>query len=467
MVTAQQPDDIARQRTRQIFRFLKAFAERNVPTVRQLASHEWSFPLRSLPTYPSITLGAVQLTVGDAVSAADGAASDNALLKIRRPRITKGPTPPDSLMQWIQTGWDDPSLPPTVATTLNTRRGAEIVAEEFEALPARTNAFDGWMARWDAWAMAERPARAAQKVFEQFYSLRARLEQESETRELVLGDGRLVWQSPDGAVDHPVLLQRVELEFDPGGADPEIRVVDADRLPELNGQLLRSENGLAVGDLMKFSGELELRGYHPMEDAATTEFLRRLVQSLDAQGQFHAEWGPRQPVAAPHMMRDPVLFMRPRQSGFPAAFDRVLEDLETGATVPVALSALAGIQTLAVTEHETQWASPWNEPADVFLSKPANEQQVQIAQALDRYRAVLVQGPPGTGKSHTIANLIGHLVAKGLRVLVTSHTPRALRVLRGQVDETLRPLCVAVLDTDLESRKQMEESVRAILSAYP
>ncbi len=42
---------------------------------------------------------------------------------------------------------------------------------------------------------------------------------------------------------------------------------------------------------------------------------------------------------------------------------------------------------------------------------------------------MLVQGPPGTGKTHTIANLIGHLLAQGKSVLVTSEKPKALLVM--------------------------------------
>ena len=82
--------------------------------------------------------------------------------------------------------------------------------------------------------------------------------------------------------------------------------------------------------------------------------------------------------------------------------------------------------------------------------------------AVDRHGSVLVQGPPGTGKSHTIANLIGHLLAHGKSVLVTSHTTKALRVLRDHLVEELRPLCVSVLESDLDSRRQLEESVLAI-----
>ena len=52
---------------------------------------------------------------------------------------------------------------------------------------------------------------------------------------------------------------------------------------------------------------------------------------------------------------------------------------------------------------------------------------------------VVVQGPPGTGKTHTIANLVTDLLAHGKRVLITSHTARALQVLRDKLPEELRP----------------------------
>ncbi len=95
--------------------------------------------------------------------------------------------------------------------------------------------------------------------------------------------------------------------------------------------------------------------------------------------------------------------------------------------------------------------------------KPANPEQEAVIKALQRDGAVVVQGPPGTGKTHTIANLIGHLLAEGKTVLVTSHTTKALRVLRDQVAEELRPLCVSVLDRDSDSRQQLEESVKGII----
>ena len=80
------------------------------------------------------------------------------------------------------------------------------------------------------------------------------------------------------------------------------------------------------------------------------------------------------------------------------------------------------------------------------MTKPANKAQLRIAQDIEQNNAVEVQGPPGTGKTHTIANLIGHFLAQGKTVLVTSEKIKALSVLRDKLDEEIRPLCVPVFD---------------------
>ncbi len=99
---------------------------------------------------------------------------------------------------------------------------------------------------------------------------------------------------------------------------------------------------------------------------------------------------------------------------------------------------------------------------DVLLGKEANEEQVQIIRRLSHSGSVIVQGPPGTGKTHTIANLIGHQLAQGKSILVTAQTAKALRVLRDKVPEVLRPLCVAVLGSDDDARRQLETSIGSI-----
>lgn len=309
-------------------------------------------------------------------------------------------------------------------------------------------------------AEPERPARQAAEVFKRFYELHGRIERESERVELVLADGRLRHAVSAGA-DHPVLLQRVELHFDP--SIPEFRVVDADRAPELYTPIIQDLD--AAGTTIKaLRRELEAGGYHPLDDQGTAGYLHRLANSLGSSARF-VEPGQPVPAGVPSVQRDRVLFLRPRMSGMPAAMERVLEDLEDAIELPASLSRVVGVDPRVEEGDDTAPApSPWGEPPDVLFSKEANLEQVRIARALERHHAVLVQGPPGTGKSHTIANLIGHLVAEGKRVLVTSHTTKALRVLREHVVEKLRPLCVTLLDQDLEGRAQLEQAVRGIVS---
>ena len=99
---------------------------------------------------------------------------------------------------------------------------------------------------------------------------------------------------------------------------------------------------------------------------------------------------------------------------------------------------------------------------DILFSKPANAEQYEIAARLAKAQAVFVQGPPGTGKTHTIANLLGYLLAQGKTVLVTAHTTKALRVLRRQLDEALQPLCLSVLEGDADSQAQLSRAAQDI-----
>ena len=169
----------------------------------------------------------------------------------------------------------------------------------------------------------------------------------------------------------------------------------------------------------------------------------------------------------PTIWREPVIFLRPRTAGLDTTLDFILEDLEGGVGVPEGLSSIMGVETDGIDSAagdgaDEAPATPSAPEPDILFSKPANREQYEIAARLAKGKAVLVQGPPGTGKTHTIANLLGYLLAQGKTVLVTAHTTKALRVLREQVDKALQPLCLSVLGRDSESQNQMKESAQEI-----
>ncbi len=105
----------------------------------------------------------------------------------------------------------------------------------------------------------------------------------------------------------------------------------------------------------------------------------------------------------------------------------------------------------------------WDGLADRLLMPMAtNEAQESIVRRLVEHRSVAVQGPPGTGKTHTIRNLICHLVAHGKRVLVLAQKEDPLRVLRSGLPEEIQPLCLAILGRSADQLVQLQTAAREL-----
>jgi very-short-patch-repair endonuclease len=470
------PDDaslnIGRKRATQIFRYLEALNQQRNPAKRHLSDQLWHLWLRDLPEHPSVR----RAEVAGSPSSADGTKAESAeispvpddefLLKVRRPKLTACPPPPDLLAQWLERGWDEPAAEVHVRESVHDRDAQGLtVTAFFHDDPKRQAAMDRWRAQRDTWARAEKPSRAAMALFERLYAIRGQIEREGEKLELVLGDGILSWQRPDGDVFHPILLQRLQLEFDP--ALPEFSVIEADSPVELYSALFQSMADVAGRELAKARLELEQGRYHPLAGEETSGFLRSLSVQLSPQGEFHDDGPARSVNNYPAISRSPVIFLRPRNLGYAVAIRSAIESLSSAPQIPASLLRVVGIESQITSVGEDSCSTDWVDdcqPLDVLFSKPANPEQVKIAQRLERHGSALVQGPPGTGKTHTIANLIGHLLAQGKSILVTSNSTKALRVLRDQVVPRLRPLCVSLLDSDIDSRKQLESSVDSMVS---
>lgn len=457
---------VARDRVRRIFEFLRELHQVRNPVTRQIDEQPWLLWFRDLPIHGSIRRGAVREAPDD--DQGEGA-DDGYLLKVRRPRLSPPPSPPERIRDWLEAEWDDPFKDVRVRDSL----GESVLDGQWHEMrfaddASRLRLFETWRRQREQWVVQERPAREAMRIFERLYELRGRIAREAERVELMLGDGILSIRLPDGGVYHPVLLQRVQLEFDP--AIPEFAVVETEDQPELYSPLLRLIPEADAQEIATLREELAGGGYHPLGCDDTAGFLRSLVQRLGARGEYVGEGGSRGESDSPKLGREPVLFLRRRTQGFGRAIEGILEDLPTRADLPPPLVNIVGIEGQARSGMEPRRPRlPGDELEEILFSKPWNDEQLRIAERLHHSGAVLVQGPPGTGKSHTIANLIGHLLAQGKSILVTAHTAKALRVLRDFIVRELQPLCVSVLESDLESRRQLEASVQGIttyLSEY-
>jgi very-short-patch-repair endonuclease len=455
--------DVAQNRLTQVFKFLKELNELRNPVPRDMSGYAEVFRLETWPLHPLI-----RVRRGDPVEEDDelsSAAELEPLIRIKRAPLTPCPNPPDSLDGWLKPGWQSVEAEAEVLAARNfpdKEKGTVTVA--FEDNAARVLARDRWAVARSEWVAAELPAIEARQIFERIHALWTKMQREGDRVELVLAEGML--NVADCFICHPVLLQRVNLEFDPSG--PEFCFHTGTEKPELYRALLRLVPSIEGRMVAQFDREMDAGAIEPLGGESTTGFLRRVVQGLFTDGEFSDD-GARSPATGhPVIWRDAVILLRPRSAGLNTTLDFIVEDLEGGkAELPDGLVRIIGVEAGVTPPMQTSSAldkpqTPQGPEPDILFSKPSNAEQYAIAARLIKSKAVLVQGPPGTGKTHTIANLLGHLLMQGKTVLVTAHTTKALRVLRGLVDEALQPLCLSVLEGDAASQAQLSRSAQDI-----
>jgi very-short-patch-repair endonuclease len=453
-----------RKRVEQVMRFLAEVARRRSPVTRRWAAYDWTLDLATLPQHPSVRLGE---------EADDGAV----VLTIRRPKETPCETPPKLIADWVVPGWQSPDAEPQVLTSRNVVTNGETVTLDFATDPQRVAVLENWKAKRAKWAAAELPVRRVIALFQRLFELRGRLERESERLALYAGDGMFAWHHPSGTIEHPLLLQRLELKFEPKTPSFELRFTH-DPI-ELNTPLLRelSVDGRALSQIRERLSSMDFALF----DAKASDYCNEVVHRLFSDGTWH-EQRPSDKAENPRAFRHRVVMLTPRTGGIVNAIDGFIERLNRAEEIPEPLRSIvvgdsgedvgddepAKGHSSEIDEGTSRLRARRLRPpvgeVDLLLTKPANPEQEAVVNALAQRGKVVVQGPPGTGKSHTIANLLGHLLAEGKSVLVTSHSTKALRVLREKVAPDLQPLCVSVLDRDSESQQLLENSVKGIIA---
>ena len=471
-----------RERLTKLFEFLKAYTDLRYPPVRDIAQQPRSLWLKDLPSHPSVEL------FRDAGKSDVEAEDSDIVFRLTRPVITKCPPPPTALSEWLKPSWQELTGTVEVRSTRNViAKDGKTKIELFGADSQRPLLLNEWQQRREQWVTNERPARQSLTLFQVVYEWYGVREREGERIEMLIGDGLLQCPDAGGTFRHPILLQKLELEFYPEKRQPQFIFRKMEQPPELYMEFLRVLPAVNNQQLAHCADELKKAEFAPLGAQDTDGFFRRLIQGLfpsdgevieaDSARSSQHKGSSSQPDLSlfnqssstlepnsPVIERQPVIFMRQRRVGPGNVFDLVLEDIASREVFPSSLLQILGLEAATTSQagSHASGLSVGNEDEDVLLSKSANREQLEIAKQLARNDCVLVQGPPGTGKTHTIANLLGHLLAQGKRVLVTAHTPKALRVLRQKVVEPLQPLCISVLHNDKQSQEELQASVRKI-----
>ena len=439
-----------------VLKFLQEFHRAKTAPVLNLADQSWKLYFDKIPQYALIQAGAhfkYLKLLFDAENCVEG----NFILKIGRPAETDCPPPSVAVENWLKPGWETPGVEPQVHLSKTYKNlVGKTVTEAFEDSPERAESFEDWLYERKKWEESEINVREATNVFGESFDLWSKLRRESEKFQLFVADGIFCWDSPKGNIRHPLLIQKVQLEFN--SLVPEFVIRDAYDPPTLHTALLRFL-GIDGKEISHHQEILSTSQILPLGGQATGDYLKELVQGLWPDGLYFESVEDVEPTKSPYIYRRPLIYLGWANQGFSDALERYIKHLYETEFIPESLVRIVGIDT----GRSFKQTDPGLHESDILLTKPANPEQERVIRQLDETGAVSVQGPPGTGKSHTIANLIGHLLAQNKSILVASHASKALRVVREQVVPPLQPLCVSLLDSDEESTKQLEESVTGIV----
>lgn len=146
------------------------------------------------------------------------------------------------------------------------------------------------MKQRSTWQEPELVARNAMSFYERFYEMYVALEKDGENLELLAADGHFQWEAVsenDGQVriNHPILLKRVELNFEP--ETPLFTISETEREPELYSSLFVDLNEILPAAIRKRNADLERSRYHPWGREGTTEFLKAFIQTISpTDGEF-------------------------------------------------------------------------------------------------------------------------------------------------------------------------------------
>jgi len=327
--------------------------------------------------------------------------------------------------------------------------------------------------KWRPWADKHKHWTFVQSIYGRLFTVFQLQRNLGENYEFMLGLGLLCWVTASGQmVRRHILAGQASLEFDPNTGMLSVRpAADGVKL-SFEMEMLEPSERPNAEQILALERALEQTAESPWDRGCIEPVLRGWVHSLHSEGIY--EPADEKPIAidcVPRLVYAPAIFLRRRTGrSLVGAFRAVIEQMKLGEEIPFGVKRLLEVENGSTEwrveeQAPTEWKSGEDEDL-IHFPLAANDAQREIVERMRRDQGVLVQGPPGTGKSHTIANLICHLLAAGKRILITSHTPRALKVLRGKIPKDLLPLGVSLLGNDRESLRGLEDSVHGITNQY-
>jgi len=408
---------------------------------KDIHNEEWCYFLEELPKHSGITLNYLDNK---------NTPSDQKILQVEKIPFLEPLAIDKELLEWISGDWGDYKSPIKLLSEKITKENdaskvVNISKKEKEML-------EKLLKDRKLWIEEQKKIEVVRNLFDTLYNKYLVLDRDSDTLELVVANGLV--KVPNEDIYYPILLKKVNLSIDT--EKNIISITDASDndfiTQELYLNFLAEVENINLDKVFYLEDKIVENNIHPISKNDTIkDFFREFIHNLNPRAQFIEDLDKKNKESVITIEWKPILFIRKKDDGKVEAINNIIKDIENGGEIPEYLSELVG-----VIGSDKRAVEPI---PDILFTKETNNEQIEIIKSLYSHRAVVVQGPPGTGKTHTIANLLGHFLAEGKNVLITSQTKKALDVLKEKIPTDIQDLCISMLDDDSSDLGNSVESI--------
>lgn len=304
--------------------------------------------------------------------------------------------------------------------------------------------------------------KKCKKLYDDFFELYQENEKHGENFEIICGYGLLCWDVNKKNIVHPVLETRMKIEFN--ALKRAFDLVPSGNT-KFQSSIFEDIENFDIKDSLEFENKINNMNLDPRIKDDVRDIFKNIMECIDPKGEIKEGYFSKDKIQTeghPVLYNTFVVFVRKNSMKlWQNEINNILCKIKEGFPIPEPIKLLVGEDCNCADKNDDP--EDWSKISErVLFPLPANSEQKEIIKRISHNCGVVMQGPPGTGKSHTIVNLICHLLAYGKRILVTSQTDRALRVLTKKIPDEIKPLCISLLGNDSESFKELSESVRKI-----
>ena len=408
---------------------------------KDIHNEEWCYFLEDLPKYSGVTLNYLDNKNNLA---------NQKILQVEKLPFLEPLAIDKGLLDWLSGDWGDYKSPikllsEKIIKENDASKVVNISKKEKEML-------DKLLKDRKLWVEEQKKIAVVRNLFDALYNKHLVLDRDSDSLELVFANGLV--RVPNEDIYYPILLKKANFTIDTEKNIISITdVSDNDFITqELYLNFLAEVENINLDKIFYLEDKIVENNIHPISKNDTIkDFFREFIHNLNPRAQFIEDIRKDNKENIITIEWKPILFIRKKDDGKVEAINNIIKDIENGGEIPEYLSELVGV---IGSDKRTIEQVP-----DILFTKETNNEQIEIIKSLYSHRAVVVQGPPGTGKTHTIANLLGHFLAEGKNVLITSQTKKALDVLKEKIPTDIQDLCISMLDDDSSDLGNSVESI--------